>query len=194
MRVLLLDNYDSFTYNVLHLLRSIEDVSVTVKKNDEVELDEINKYDKIIFSPGPGIPAEAGMMLDIIRRYGATKSMLGICLGHQAIAEAYGAILCNLPEVFHGIASIATRIADHYIFEGLSDKIQIGRYHSWAVMTDSLPKELLPTMFSEDGCLMAFRHIEYDLHGVQFHPESILTSHGKQIIQNFLKGKVLNPV
>lgn len=193
MRILLLDNYDSFTYNVLHLLRSIEGVEVTVKKNDEVALDEIEGYDKVIFSPGPGVPAEAGAMLEIIRQYGATKSMLGICLGHQAIAEVYGARLCNLPEVYHGVASIATQSAKHYLFDGLSNQIQIGRYHSWAVLPDSLPSDLLPTMFTEDGCLMAFRHVNYDLHGVQFHPESILTPQGEQIIRNFLKGEVLSP-
>ena len=187
MKILLVDNYDSFTYNIVHAIKKIGIGEVFVRKNDEIELEEVDEYDKIILSPGPGLPIEAGILLDLIRHYAVTKSILGICLGHQAIGEAFGASLYNLENVFHGVQSIVTLIGRDPILDGLPHQIEVGRYHSWAILPASLPACLTATMVSEDGCIMAVKHQRWDVHGVQFHPESILTPYGEQIIRNFLQ-------
>ncbi len=186
MKILLLDNYDSFTYNLLHLVKELGTEDVTVVRNDQIELDEVEQYDKIILSPGPGIPEEAGMLLPIIRRFAPTKKILGVCLGHQAIGEAFGAKLTNLTEVFHGIQS-AIKVLDHEVlFKGLANEILVGRYHSWVVDREGLPSCLEITAESQEGQIMGLRHTSYHVYGIQFHPESVLTPKGKEIIQNFL--------
>ena len=186
MKILLLDNYDSFTYNLLHLVKELGTEDVTVVRNDQIELDEVEQYDKIILSPGPGIPEEAGMLLPIIRRFAPTKKILGVCLGHQAIGEAFGAKLTNLTEVFHGIQS-AIKVLDHEVlFKGLANEILVGRYHSWVVDREGFPSCLEITAESQEGQIMGLRHTSYHVYGIQFHPESVLTPKGKEIIQNFL--------
>ncbi|MEG1586101.1 MAG: aminodeoxychorismate/anthranilate synthase component II [Bacteroidales bacterium] len=192
MNILLLDNYDSFTYNIVHAIRKLGFENITVKKNDEITLDEVAAFDKIILSPGPGLPHEAGIMLDLIRRYAPEKSILGICLGHQAIAEAFGGSLLNLNEVFHGVSSEVVRIADDPVFETLPAEFNVGRYHSWIVQSDSLPSCINVTMTTKDGMVMAIAHRIYDVHGLQFHPESILTPCGERILLNFLQYKSKN--
>ena len=184
-KLLLIDNYDSFTYNLLHLLRELG-ADADVIRNDQLDLNNLHSYDKIILSPGPGIPSEAGDLLEVIRRYGPTHSILGVCLGEQAIGEVYGARLKNLAEVFHGIQSEVRIIADDYLFEGLPTRLPVGRYHSWVVEKTGFPDQLEILAFDEQGEIQALRHKEYDVRGVQFHPESILTPHGKQILLNFL--------
>ncbi len=186
MKILLLDNYDSFTYNLLHMVKSLGYSDVEVHRNDKIEIDRIEKFDKIILSPGPGIPSEAGILLDVIRRYAPSKSILGVCLGHQAIAEAFGAELINLESVFHGVQSQISLNSD-YIFSGLDSEQSVGRYHSWVVEPSSLPSSLEVIATSEEGQIMALRHREYDVRGIQFHPESVLTPQGKVMIENFLK-------
>ena len=186
MKILLLDNYDSFTYNLLHLVKELGATDVTVVRNDQITLEDVEQYDKIILSPGPGIPEEAGLLLPIIRQYAATKKILGVCLGHQAIGEAFGAKLTNLTEVFHGIQS-SIKILDHEVlFKGLADEILVGRYHSWVVDRVDLPSCLDITAESEEGQIMGLRHQSYEVYGIQFHPESVLTPKGKEILQNFL--------
>ena len=191
--VVIIDNYDSFTYNLSHLIRQMG-AEVTVMRNDKFELSQLMAYDKIVLSPGPGIPQEAGLLMDVIRTYAGVRPMLGVCLGHQAIGEVFGAKLENLSEVFHGVATPGTIIADDYIFSGLPKEITIGRYHSWVVSNDNLPECLEVTAVSEDtACggarqIMALRHKELDVHGIQFHPESVLTPEGKSIIENFING------
>ena len=172
--ILLLDNYDSFTYNLLHVVKEQGVTDIEVFRNDEITLDEVERFDKIILSPGPGIPEEAGLLLPIIRKYAATKSILGVCLGHQAIGEAFGATLENLTEVYHGVQ---TR------------EIPVGRYHSWVVSRKDFPGCLEITAESREGQIMALRHRTYDVHGIQFHPESVLTPQGKEIIKNFLNNR-----
>ncbi|MCL1943358.1 MAG: aminodeoxychorismate/anthranilate synthase component II [Candidatus Azobacteroides sp.] len=184
-KILVFDNYDSFTYNLVYAIRK-NGFEVDVFRNDCIELEQVNEYDKIVLSPGPGIPSEAGLLLPLIKRYAPTKSILGVCLGHQAIAESFGAQLVNLDEVYHGIASSIQLIEPDYIFNGLPSKINVGRYHSWAVKNTAFPDELLVTALSDDGEIMALRHRQYDVHGVQFHPESVLTPLGETIINNFL--------
>ncbi|KMQ60985.1 anthranilate synthase subunit II [Chryseobacterium sp. BLS98] len=186
-KVLVFDNYDSFTYNLVQIIERILDQKVDVVRNDQITLEEIGKYDKIILSPGPGIPEEAGILLDLIREYAPTKSILGVCLGQQAIAEAFGGNLINLSEIFHGVATSAELVKENTkIFRNLASGIEVGRYHSWAVNPEGFPEELEITAVDKDGMIMALQHKTYDVHGVQFHPESILTPDGEVIIRNFL--------
>lgn len=187
LKVLVFDNYDSFTYNLVQIIERILDQKVDVIRNDQIALEEIGKYDKIILSPGPGIPEEAGILLDLIREYAPTKSILGVCLGQQAIAEAFGGTLINLSEIFHGVATSAELVKeDTKIFRNLTSGMEVGRYHSWAVNPEGFPEELEITAVDKDGMIMALQHKTYDVHGVQFHPESILTPDGEVIIRNFL--------
>ncbi len=181
----MLDNYDSFTYNLVHYLEDL-DCEVVVKRNDQLTLEEVADFEYIVLSPGPGIPDEAGLLKPIIEKYGPTKKIFGVCLGQQAIGEVYGGDLVNLDEVYHGIATPIKIMGADYIFEGIPEEIEVGRYHSWVVNTD-LPQELEATSFDENGQIMSLRHKEYDVRAVQFHPESVLTPHGKQILRNWLK-------
>lgn len=186
-KVLVFDNYDSFTYNLVQIIERILNQKVDVFRNDEISLEEINKYDKIILSPGPGIPEESGILLDVIKKYAPTKSILGVCLGQQAIAEAFGGKLINLSEIFHGVATTTELVKGKTkLFQNLSSGLEVGRYHSWAVDPDQFPEELEITAIDKDGMIMALQHKTYDVHGVQFHPESILTPDGEVIIKNFL--------
>lgn len=184
-KVILIDNYDSFTYNLFQLLEE-EGAEVTVRRNDRFRLEDLDPYDKIVLSPGPGIPDEAGLLKSVIRRYAASKPMLGVCLGEQAIAEVFGARLYNLPQVFHGIQTPVQVVADDLLFHQLPLSFPVGRYHSWVVSDEGLPDCLEITARSPEGHIMALRHKTYDVHGIQFHPESILTPCGRRIIQNFL--------
>lgn len=186
MKILLLDNYDSFTYNLLHVVKELGATDVEVFRNDEIELDEVERFDKIILSPGPGVPEESGLLLPIIKRFAPTKSILGVCLGHQAIGEAFGANLENLKEVYHGIQSPVKIVKDDLLFTSLEKEILVGRYHSWVVSNNNFPQCLEITALSEEGQIMALRHKTYRVHGIQFHPESVLTPQGKEIIKNFL--------
>lgn len=185
--IVIIDNYDSFTYNLAHLVKELG-AEVDVLRNDKFELEELEKYDKIILSPGPGIPEEAGLLLEVIRTYAGRKPMLGVCLGEQAIGQVFGGKLTNLSEVFHGIQTNVKIKNKDYIFDGLPTEIPVGRYHSWVVDTDGFPEELVITAISPEGQIMALKHREYDVHGIQFHPESVLTPDGKQIVGNWLKG------
>lgn len=186
MKIVIIDNYDSFTYNLSHLLKELG-VEVEVVRNDKFELKDLEQYDKIVLSPGPGIPSEAGLLLDVIRTYAGRKPILGVCLGHQAIGEVFGASLENLKEVYHGVQTEGTQLGNDYIFDGLPERVMMGRYHSWVVAKDSVPESLEVTAMSDDGEIMAMRHRQYDIHGIQFHPESVLTPEGKTIVGNFLK-------
>jgi anthranilate synthase component 2 len=185
-KILVIDNYDSFTYNLVHYLEDL-DCEVTVYRNDEFELDEIAHFDKILLSPGPGIPDEAGLLKQVIQQYGPTKSIFGVCLGQQAIGEVYGGTLSNLDKVYHGVATNVTKsVNDELLFEGLENEFEVGRYHSWVVDTN-LPDCLEATSFDENGQLMSLRHKTYDVRGVQFHPESVLTPNGKKMLENWVK-------
>lgn len=186
IKTVIIDNYDSFTYNLSHLLRELGS-DVTVIRNDRFALEELESFDKIVLSPGPGIPREAGALLEVIRRYGAMKPILGVCLGMQAIGEVFGARLENLSEVFHGVQSQCFVTAGDYIFDGMLKNFYAGRYHSWAVSREGFPSCLEITAISGEGQIMGLRHRDLDIHGIQFHPESILTPDGKTIIENFLK-------
>ncbi len=186
MKILVFDNYDSFTYNLVHLVEKILHQKVEVFRNDEIELEKIKAYDKIILSPGPGIPSEAGRLLPLIREYAATKSILGVCLGHQAIGEAFGATLTNLSTVYHGVATEIELLHNKKIFEGLDKKLEVGRYHSWVVSEEGFPGELEITARDKNNYIMALQHKTYDVQGVQFHPESVLTPQGEKIISNWL--------
>ncbi|RZJ65718.1 MAG: aminodeoxychorismate/anthranilate synthase component II [Flavobacterium sp.] len=185
MKVLIIDNYDSFTYNLVHYLEDLG-AEVSVMRNDDFEIDEIEPFHKILLSPGPGIPDEAGLLKQVIKTYAPSKSILGVCLGQQAIGEVFGGSLSNLESVFHGV-STKVKILDtnEILFQGLGDEIEVGRYHSWVVNTD-LPDVLIATSVDENGQIMSLKHQTYDLRGVQFHPESVLTPHGKQILKNWL--------
>jgi len=185
MKTVIIDNYDSFTYNLAHLVKSLG-AQVTVLRNDRFELPQLEAYDKIILSPGPGIPSEAGLLLDVIRSYANRKPILGVCLGHQAIGEVFGGKLENLSDVFHGVATEGTQFGNDYIFNGLPDRIVMGRYHSWVVSRDGFSDSLEITAQSDEGQIMALRHRSYDIHGIQFHPESVLTPDGTTIIRNFI--------
>jgi len=187
MKILVLDNYDSFTYNLVQMIEEIVIEKVDVFRNDQISLDDVDRYDKIILSPGPGIPEEAGILLDLIKKYAPTKSILGVCLGQQAIAEAFGGSLINLSEIYHGVATESTKVSEHRIFQNLPDMLEVGRYHSWAVNPEDFPEELEITSIDKNGMIMSLKHKIYDVHAVQFHPESILTPDGKQILENFLK-------
>ncbi|MGA0560794.1 anthranilate synthase component II [Larkinella sp. VNQ87] len=186
MNVLVIDNYDSFTYNLVYILRELGHI-VEVRRNDKISLEEVDAYDKILLSPGPGIPSEAGIMQEIIRTYAPTKSILGVCLGHQGIGEAFGATLENMSDVYHGVAHRTfIKDASERLFDGLPDELLVGRYHSWTVMPETIPDELTVTAVDEEGRVMGIAHKTYDVRGVQFHPESVLTQHGKQMLQNWL--------
>jgi len=185
-KVLVIDNYDSFTYNLVHYLEDL-DCDVTVKRNDQLSLEEVDNYEKIILSPGPGIPDEAGLLKPIIAKYAATKSILGVCLGQQAIGEVFGGTLSNLSEVYHGVATnVEVSVDDESLFDGLPKTFEVGRYHSW-IVTSPLPESLEATSYDENGQIMSLRHKIYDVRGVQYHPESVLTPHGKQILENWVK-------
>lgn len=185
-KVLVIDNYDSFTYNLVHYLEDLN-CDVTVKRNDKLTLEEVKDFDKILLSPGPGIPDEAGLLKAIIKTYAPTKSILGVCLGQQAIGEVFGGKLINLNDVYHGVATNVTiTVDDEKIFEGLEKNIEVGRYHSW-VVDNNLPESLEATSFDENGQIMSLRHKIYDVKGVQYHPESVLTPYGKKILENWLK-------
>lgn len=201
MKTVIIDNYDSFTYNLAHLVKELG-AEVKVLRNDRFQLEELEAYDKIILSPGPGIPEEAGLLLDVIRTYAGRKPMLGVCLGEQAIGQAFGGKLTNLKEVFHGVQteillneklkmnnenfSENIVVEKDYIFEGLPERIPVGRYHSWVVDTKDFPETLAITALSPEGHIMALKHRNYDIHGIQFHPESVLTPDGKNIVRNWL--------
>ena len=185
MKIVIIDNYDSFTYNLSHLVKELG-AEVTVVRNDQFELADLEQYSKIILSPGPGIPSEAGLLLDVIRTYAGRKPILGVCLGHQAIGEVFGAKLENLSDVFHGVATPCHIIADDPIFSGIPRDITIGRYHSWVVSREDFPDCLEITAVSEQGQIMALRHRELNVRGIQFHPESILTPDGKKMLQNWM--------
>ncbi len=185
MKIVIIDNYDSFTYNLSHLVKELG-ARVTVYRNDKFALPDLEPFDKIILSPGPGIPCEAGLLLSVIREYAGRKPILGICLGHQAIGEVFGGRLTNLSDVFHGVATPVRICADDYIFNTLPETIEVGRYHSWIVDKDTLPQCLEATSVSDEGYIMSLRHREFDIRGIQFHPESVLTKDGKTIINNWL--------
>jgi anthranilate synthase component 2 len=188
MKILVFDNYDSFTYNLVHLVEKILPVKVDVFRNDEIPLEKVKAYDRIILSPGPGIPIEAGLLLPLIKEYASSKSILGVCLGHQAIGEAFGGTLINLETVYHGIATpIEFEKKNSPLFEGLDSPIVVGRYHSWIVSDKDLPDELEVIARDQKGMIMAMRHKKFDVLGVQFHPESVLTPDGEIILKNWLK-------
>ena len=184
-KVLVIDNYDSFTYNLVHYLEDLN-CEVTVVRNDKLNLNDVEPYDKVLLSPGPGIPDEAGLLKTIIKTYASSKSILGVCLGQQAIGEVFGGQLINLDDVYHGVATnVIITVDDESLFKGLDKNIEVGRYHSWVVDTN-LPDVLEATSFDENGEVMSLRHKEYDVKGVQFHPESVLTPNGKQILENWI--------
>ncbi len=194
MKILVFDNYDSFTYNLVHLVEKIIGEKVDVFRNDQIPLENVLIYDKIILSPGPGLPSEAGMLLPLIKQYAASKSILGVCLGHQAIGEVFGGRLTNLTKVYHGVASPVKIIPQNQtnvsvnadLFNGIPDGFMAGRYHSWVINPDGFPKSLEITATDASGHIMALRHKNYDVLGVQFHPESVLTPFGEQIMRNWL--------
>jgi anthranilate synthase component 2 len=223
MKILVFDNYDSFTYNLVHLVEKILHQKVDVYRNDQIPLEEVKAYDKIILSPGPGIPEEAGLLLPLIKEYAASKSILGVCLGHQAIGQAFGGKLVNLSTVYHGVATpvqiinrqsavgkretgngkrktadvkAQTAVVDEItassrtnsLFEGMPDEFEVGRYHSWVISEEGFPAELEITARDANNFIMALQHIRYDVQGVQFHPESVLTPRGEDIMRNWLKG------
>lgn len=185
MKILVLDNYDSFTYNLVHIIRA-NGFPLDIVRNDKIQLEEIKKYDKILLSPGPGIPDEAGIMKKLIHEYGPSKSILGICLGHQGIAEVYGASLYNIPRVLHGVTSVAEVKVNDYLFKDVSEKFQATHYHSWAVLPESIPSDLIITAVNNEGVIMGLSHVRYDVRGLQFHPESIMTPEGPKMIKNWL--------
>lgn len=206
MKILVFDNYDSFTYNLVHLVEKITHGKVDVFRNDELPMENVKAYDKIILSPGPGIPSEAGMLLPLIKEYASSKSILGVCLGHQAIGEAFGGTLVNLSQVYHGVATKIrlvnressvvsreqnSRFTSHAsrttLFDGLPDEIEVGRYHSWVISDENFPEELEITARDANNYIMGLQHMKYDVQGVQFHPESVLTPEGEKMISNWLK-------
>lgn len=186
MKILIFDNYDSFTYNLVHLVKQLGYTDVDVIRNDQMTVPDTAKYDKIILSPGPGIPSESGILLPLIKEYAGKKPILGVCLGHQAIGESFGGTLTNLEDVYHGVATQIEIIEPDYIFDGVDTEVEVGRYHSWIVSTNNFPESLQITATDKNGQIMALRHKVYDIHGVQFHPESVLTPSGEIIVKNFL--------
>jgi anthranilate synthase component 2 len=187
MKILVLDNYDSFTYNLVHIVRALGH-SVDIYRNDKISVEEVKLYDKILLSPGPGIPDEAGIMKQVIKEYGPSKSILGICLGHQGIGEVYGASLFNIPKVLHGVTStVEVDDNNEYLFDGVPKTFQGTHYHSWAVRSESITPELQVTAVNDEGLVMGLRHKKYDVKGLQFHPESIMTPEGPKMISNWLK-------
>ena len=185
MKIVIIDNYDSFTYNLAHLVKELG-TEVTVLRNDQFQLDDLEAYHKIILSPGPGIPCEAGLLMDVIRHYANRKPILGVCLGHQAISEVFGARLENLSDVFHGVATPCRIVSDDPIFSGLPTNITVGRYHSWVVSRNGLPDCLEVTAVSDEGQIMALKHKTLNVRGIQFHPESVLTPDGKKMLRNWM--------
>lgn len=186
MKILVLDNYDSFTYNLVHIIRELGHI-MDVFRNDKIRLEEVKAYDKILLSPGPGIPDEAGIMKPLISEYGSSKSILGVCLGHQGLAEVFGARLYNIPKVLHGVTSqVMVLNRNERLFRGIPETFTATHYHSWAVVQDSIPPELEVTAVNPEGLVMALSHNKYDVRGVQFHPESVMTEHGPQLIANWL--------
>ena len=185
MKTIIIDNYDSFTYNLSHLVKELG-VDVTVRRNDQFKLSDLEGFDNIILSPGPGIPEEAGLLMEVIRTYAGRKPILGVCLGHQAIGEVFGAKLENLSSVFHGVATEGTQFGIDPIFAGLPQRIVMGRYHSWVVSKEQFPDCLEVTAESDEGQIMALRHRQFNGHGIQFHPESVLTPEGRTIVKNWL--------
>jgi len=190
MKILLVDNYDSFTYNLVHLIQQLgATYEVTVRRNDEISLEEVAAYDRILLSPGPGLPADAGLLLPIIQTYADKKPILGVCLGHQAIGQVFGAKLLNLAEVAHGVATPITKTATASpLFKNLPQTFSVGRYHSWVLSPENFPAELQITALDEAGNIMAFQHFQYQVQAVQFHPESVLTPHGETLMKNWLEG------
>jgi anthranilate synthase component 2 len=186
VKILVFDNYDSFTYNLVHLVEKITHRKVDVYRNDQLPLEKVKEYDKIILSPGPGIPSEAGLLLPLIKEYAPTKSILGVCLGQQAIGEAFGGKLENLSTVYHGVATSCQLQASCKLFKGLPSEIEVGRYHSWIVSEEDFPDELEVTARDDNNYIMALQHKQYDVQGVQFHPESVLTPRGEEILRNWL--------
>ncbi len=185
--ILVFDNYDSFTYNLVHLVKKISTDKVEVFRNDQIGLEKVKDFDKIILSPGPGIPEEAGLLLPLINEYAATKPILGVCLGHQAIGQSFGGTLVNLSTVYHGLATpIEVTSQSSRLFKGLPTTLEVGRYHSWVVSEDSFPEDLEITARDENGLIMALQHKNYDIQGVQFHPESVLTPLGEAMMKNWL--------
>ena len=187
MKILVLDNYDSFTYNLVHIIRELG-YAMDIFRNDKIGVEDVAKYDKILLSPGPGVPDEAGIMKNLIREYGASKSILGICLGHQGIGEVYGAKLFNIPKVLHGVTS-ETEIKDEneYLFKNIPNRFQATHYHSWAVVPETIEGDLRVTAVNDEGLVMGLSHVRYDVKGLQFHPESIMTPEGPKMIANWLK-------
>lgn len=186
MKLLILDNYDSFTYNLVHLIEKVNDINFEVHRNDAISIEAINNFDKILLSPGPGLPSQAGIMPELIKKYGSTKSILGVCLGMQAIGEAYGATLKNLENVCHGQAMPIHITEPSVLFTGCPKSFMVGRYHSWVVSEQKFPKELQITALDDSEHIMALKHHEYDIQAVQFHPESILSEYGEEIMRNWL--------
>ena len=186
MQIVIIDKYCSCTYNPSHLIKGIG-AEVTVIRNDQFTLNQLEPFDKIVLSPGPGIPSEAGLLLDVIKTYKGRKPILGVCLGHQAIGEVFGGTLENLSDVFHGVATEGTQFSNDYIFDSLPKRITMGRYHSWVVSRENFPTCLEVTAVSDEGQIMALKHKNYDIHGIQFHPESVLTPEGKIIVKNFIE-------
>jgi len=191
LKILVFDNYDSFTYNLVHLVEKITHEKVDVHRNDQIPMEKVKEYDKIILSPGPGIPEEAGLLLPLIKEYASSKSILGVCLGHQAIGQAFGGELINLSSVFHGVATkIEVRSQESGVrsplFNGLPNELEVGRYHSWVVSKENFPDTLEITAEDESGMIMGLQHKTFDVQGVQFHPESVLTPLGEQIMRNWL--------
>ena len=187
MKILVFDNYDSFTYNLVHLVEKITRDKVEVHRNDKIPLEKVKEYDKIILSPGPGIPEEAGLLLPLIKEYASSKSILGVCLGHQAIGQAFGGTLVNLTAVYHGVATSCALRSISPLFDGLPETIEVGRYHSWVVDNKNFPTVLDITATDESNYIMGLQHKSYDVQGVQFHPESILTPMGEAIMRNWLR-------
>tara|TARA_R110001592_G_C13155996_1_gene748528 strand:+ start:1656 stop:2228 length:573 start_codon:yes stop_codon:yes gene_type:complete len=186
-KILVLDNYDSFTYNLVHYIEAGGDYEVDVFRNDEISLEEVDKYDTIVLSPGPGLPSEAGILKELIKQYAPTKKILGVCLGMQAIGEVYGGELENLDNVYHGVATdLSVTDTSDLIYKNLPQSFKVGRYHSWVISRNNFPEELNVTAVEENNQIMSLKHKDYNLYGVQFHPESILTENGKAIINNFL--------
>lgn len=191
MKILIFDNYDSFTYNLVHVVEKIIHGKVDVFRNDKISLEKINEYDKIILSPGPGLPSESGLLLSLIKEYASSKSILGVCLGQQAIGEVFGGKLINLKEVYHGVATKIKvneqrTIFENDIFKSLPGELEVGRYHSWIVDKENFPKDLEITAKDENGYIMGLRHKKFDVQGVQFHPESVLTPDGEKMMRNWL--------
>jgi anthranilate synthase component 2 len=193
-KILVLDNYDSFTYNLVHYIEANGDYEVDVFRNDEISIEKVNKYDTIVLSPGPGLPEDAGILKELIQIYAPTKKILGVCLGMQAIGEVFGGKLENLENVYHGVATKLTVIdADDLIYKNLPQHFEIGRYHSWVISRENFPEKLSITAIEENNQVMSLKHKDYQLYGVQYHPESILTEHGKEIINNFLEAPFNSP-